>query len=181
PWVPYHFTVDESGQPILPATAPVPASGATLADLEVRIDKLNQEDAVRNLQNAFGYYVDRKMWDDVVDLFAADPVVEIAGVGTFKGKDGVRQAMELMGAQGLSHGELNDHPLFSVMVEVTPGHREAFARGIELGMIADADEGTSHWEFNVFRNRFVKEHGLWAIKELRVYPLLKADYAEGWG
>jgi hypothetical protein len=181
PWDPYHFTVDESGQPILPPTEPAPASDATLADLETRIDKLNQEDAVRNLQNAFGYYVDRKMWDDVVDLFAEDSAVEIAGVGTFRGKVGVRRAMELMGEQGLTYGELNDHPLFSVMVEVLPGHQEALTRGIDLGLVANASEGTSHWEFNVFRNRFAKEHGLWMIKELRIYPLLKADYAEGWG
>jgi len=181
PWDPYHFTVDETGIPIPPPTGPAPASGVTLADLEVRIDKLNQEDAVRNLQNAFGYYVDRKMWDDVVDLFAEDSAVEIAGVGTFKGKAGARQAMELMGAQDLSHGELNDHPLFSLLVEVLPGHREAVTRGIDFGMIADADKGTSRWEFSVFRNRFAKEDGLWTIKELRIFPLMKADYAEGWG
>ncbi len=91
PWDPYHFTVDETGTPVPPQTGPAPASGLTLADLEVRIDKLNQEDAVRNLQNAFGYYVDRKMWDDVVDMFAEDSAVEIAGVGTFKGKTGARR------------------------------------------------------------------------------------------
>jgi len=181
PWDPYHFTVDETGVPVAKPVGPAPASGLTLADLETRIDKLNQEDTVRNLQNAFGYYVDRKMWDDVVDMFAEDSAVEIAGVGTFKGKDGVRKAMELMGAQGLSHGELNDHPLFSVMVEVLPGHNEAVTRGIDFGLIADADEGTQHWEFNVFRNRFAIENGLWMIKELRLYPLMKADFAPGWG
>ena len=31
---------------------------------------MNDEDRVRNLQASYGYYVDRKMWDDVVDLFA---------------------------------------------------------------------------------------------------------------
>ncbi len=34
--------------------------------------------SARNLQNAYGYYVDRKMWDDVTDLFTADGVLEIA-------------------------------------------------------------------------------------------------------
>jgi SnoaL-like protein len=32
---------------------------------------MNDEDAIRNLQNAYGYYMDRKMWDDVTDLFTA--------------------------------------------------------------------------------------------------------------
>ncbi len=120
------------------------------------------------------------MWDDVVDLFAEDSAVEIAGIGTFKGKAGVRQAMELMGKQGLSTGQLNDHPLFAVMVEPLPGHNEAVSRGIELGMIGDSSKKTSSWEFTTFRNRFVKDQGLWKIKELRLYPLMKANYAEGW-
>jgi len=177
---PYHFTVDQTGIPIPPAKGPAPATKATLAQLESRIEKLNIEDSVRNLQNAYGYYVDRKMWDDVVDLFAEDSAVEIAGVGTFKGKAGVRQAMELMGTQGLSTGQLNDHPLFAVMVEPLPGHNEAVSRGIALGMIGDSGKKTSSWEFTTFRNRFVKDQGLWKIKELRLYPLMKANYAEGW-
>ncbi|MBO9604187.1 MAG: nuclear transport factor 2 family protein [Novosphingobium sp.] len=177
----YHFTVDETGVPIPAPQGPAPASGTTLAAVEERVDRLNQEDAVRNLQNAYGYYVDRRMWDDVVDLFADDCAVEIAGVGTFRGKAGVRQAMERMGPQGLTHGQLNDHPLFSVMVEVLPGHREALSRGIQLGMTGEADKGTAAWEFATFRNRFVKDQGLWKIKELRLYPQLQADYANGWG
>lgn len=181
PQIPYHFTVDETGVPIPQPAGPAPRTSATLATLESRIDLLNQEDSVRNLQNAYGYYVDRKMWTDVVDLFADDAVVEIAGAGIFKGKDGARRAMELMGAEGLSHGQLNDRPLFGTMVEVLPGGTEAISRGLELGMIGEADKGTASWEFTIFRNRFAREQGLWKIKELRLYPLLKADYGPGWG
>ena len=39
---------------------------------------MNDEDKVRNLQNAYGYYMDRKMWDDVTDLFTADGALSIA-------------------------------------------------------------------------------------------------------
>jgi hypothetical protein len=45
--------------------------------------------------------------------------------------------------------------------------------------------GTAHprgaWRFSRFRNRFVKEDGLWKLKELRVTPLVQADYPSGWG
>jgi hypothetical protein len=144
------------------------------------IDRLNDEDSVRNLQHAYGYYVDRKMWDDVVDLFTQDSVVEIKGAGTFKGAKGVRQAMERMGPAGLQDGQLNDHPLFDTIVQVLPGGREALSRGIDLGMIGEASKGTARWELSVFRNRFVKEDGLWKLKELRVYPILDVDYFKGW-
>src|SRR4029077_15937798 len=112
PLVPYHFTIEESGIPLPAATGTPPRSKQTLAELEQRIQRLNDEDAVRNLQHAYGYYVDRKMWDDVVDLFVEDSAVHINGVGVFRGRTGVRQVMERMGPAGLRHGELNDRPIF---------------------------------------------------------------------
>jgi hypothetical protein len=181
PLVPYHFSVDESGTPIPQPIGPASRGGQSLASLEQRIDALNDEDAVRNVQHAYGYYVDRKMWDDIVDLFAADSAVEINGVATFRGRDGVRRAMERMGSAGLRHGELNDRPLFDTIVRILPGGSEAISRGIELGLLGEADKGTAYWELAVFRNRFVKEGGLWKLKELRLYPIMRADYFKGWG
>ncbi len=180
PLFPYHFTVDETGIPIPAANGAAAASGATLASLNKRIAALNDEDAVRNLQSAYGYYVDRRMWDDVVDLFAADSAATLNG-RRFAGKAGVRRAIETMGPQGLTHGVLNEHPLFDVMVKIRPDGHEAESRGIELAMLGEADKGKASWEINVFHNRFVKEGGIWKLKEMRVTPLMRADYASGWG
>jgi hypothetical protein len=181
PLIPYHFTVDESGVPVPQAAGAAPPCGQSLASLEQRIIALNDEDAVRNVQHAYGYYVDRKMWDDVVDLFADDSAVELNSVGTFTGHNGVRRAMERMGPAGLKHGQLNDHLLFDTIVQILPSGSEAVSRGIELGMLGEADKGTAQWEISVYRNRFVKENGLWKLKELRLYPVMRADYFMGWG
>jgi len=181
PIVPYHITTDQTGRPIPPAQGAAPRADATLGELEGRIAALSEEDAVRNIQNSYGYYVDRKMWDDVVDLFAEGSRVEIAGVGTFSGKAGVRKAMERMGPAGLEQGQLNDHPLFATLVKVMPGGTEAYSRGIELAMLGDQAKGTAGWGINIFHNRFVKEGGLWKLKELRIFPLMSAPYNKGWG
>jgi len=181
PVVPYGIEAGLNGRPTEPGTGGAPASKATLAQLEARIAALNDEDAVRNLQNSFGYYVDRKMWDDVVDLFSDGARVEIAGVGDYAGKAGVRRAMELMGPQGLETGQLNEHLLFQTLVEVRPGGTEAYTRGIELGMLGDQAKGTAGWSIGIFRNRFVKEGGIWKFRELRLFPQMKADYDKGWG
>jgi hypothetical protein len=180
PLVPFHFTIEESGIPVPRASGAAPRSSESLATLVKKIDRLNDEDAVRNLQHAYGYYVDRKMWDDVVDLFAEESAVQFNG-DKFHGRAGVRQAMELMGPVGLKHGELNDRPIFDAIVTIEPGGHEAHSSGIELGMLGDADKGSAIWQFAVFRNRFVKEGGIWKFRELRMYPLMKADYFTGWG
>src|SRR5690606_40976556 len=85
------------------------------------------------------------------------------------------------GPEGLGYGQLNERPIFDVVVEVLPGGREARCRGIELGLLGDATRGEGWWEFSVICARLVKDGGLWRIKELSLTPLLRADYAEGWG
>jgi hypothetical protein len=181
PVVPRHYTVDSSGIPIPPATGPAPKSDATLASLTSRVNRLNDEDRVRNLQSAYGFYQDRKMWDDVVDLFADEGVVEVGGQGVRRGKVEIRRWLETMGPAGLTHGQLNDRPQFDVIVEVAPGGNEAWARGIELGMLGEADQEQGWWEIAAFKNRFVKDGGVWKLRELRRFPLMKADVFRGWG
>lgn len=179
PITPYHFTADETGTPIPSSSGDAPPTTQTAAQISHRIDALNDEDSVRNLQDSYGYYVDRKMWSDVVDLFVPDSTVTIEGVGTWTGPSGVRTAMERMGPEGLTHGQLNDHPIFDLVVDVAPNGQEATTRGIEVGMLGNADTKQGSWEFNVFRNHFVKEDGLWRLKDLDITPLLSANYYQG--
>ena len=179
--LPYHFSPDESGIPIPTPVGTAPKAQATLDELMERIAVMNDEGLVRNLQAAYGYYVNRRMWDDVNDLFAADGVYELGGNGIYVGRDGVRKAHERMGPAGLTDGILNDRLQFDTVVQLAPGRREAHVRGLELGLLGDANSGKGYWEVSVYDNRFVKEDGLWKVREMRVFPLFKADYSEGWG
>lgn len=181
PVVPKHFDVDTAGIPIPPASGPAPRSKATLASLQQRVDRLNDEDRIRNLQSALGFYEDRKMWDDVVDLFSADGVVEVSGQGVWRGPAGIRRWLESHGPAGLSHGQLNDRVQNDVIVTILPGRNEAFARGIELGMLGEADQEKGWWEVATFHNRFVKEEGVWKIREMRRFVVMKTDIFQGWG
>ena len=91
---PFHYDVSRVGKPFLdvpePARAATPQTLATLAnrmsDLAARAQRLSDEIDVTNLQHAYGYYVDRKMWDDVADLFAGDGTMEIGLRGVYAGK-----------------------------------------------------------------------------------------------
>jgi hypothetical protein len=180
PVVPHHFDTTTAGIPIPPAVGAAPATKATLAQLQKRVDTLNDIDRVRNLQSAYGYYADRKMWDDVVDLFARDGVVEVGGQGIWRGPAGVRKWLDSQGKAGLSHGQLNDRGQNDVIVTIAPGGNEAFARGLELGMLGEADQEKGWWEVAVFRNRFVKENGVWKIREMRRFVVMKTDIFQGW-
>src|SRR6266567_597218 len=58
-----------------------------LAELEHRLGILEDTLAIRNLQHAYGYYLDKCLYDEVVDLFAEEGEVIFIG-GVYKGKKG---------------------------------------------------------------------------------------------
>lgn len=184
--VPYHFTTDETGIPVPELAADAPMRNpdlnpeTVLPELEQRIAAMNAEDQVRNLQNAYGYYVDRKMWDDVVDLFAEDAILEPADGERYEGPASIRRAYERMGPAGLEDGQLNDHMQLDMIVAVGANGLEAQSRGIEWALLGDAEAGTAQMQLAVFLNRYVFEVDAWRIIEMRVFPVMKTDYYEGW-
>lgn len=177
--VPYHYTPDQAGVPIPLARetkVPLPAGR-----LDAEADQILAATAAQNLQAAFGFYLDRKMYDDIVDLFAEDARVDIAGVGRFAGKAGVRRMLVRFGSKpGLAHGELDDRPQLMPVVTVDAAAREASVRSYELGMTG-RHQGESFWSVAI--NRFTMRRdsdGAWRIAALERWPRMRAAYEKGW-
>jgi hypothetical protein len=181
PYIPFHFTAESSGMPVPPADGEASLYNGTIEQLAARIHKLNAEDEVRNLMHSHGFYVDRRMWTNVVDLHTQNTTVRFANGTAYTGKAGVRTILERMGPEGLTQGINNDHPIFDMLVEVDGDGREATARGIEIAMLGDANTHAASWEFNVFRTRCVKQNGIWKVQDVVITPLVVADYYQGWG
>ena len=186
PFVPYNFTVEEGQQPV-PAGLMEAAqnwssdeiSEEDLSDAEAAIEGLFAEDAVFKMQNIYGYYVDRKMWDDVADLFMDEAAYEVAGVGIWQGADSIRQGLERDGPLGLQYGQVNDQVQLHTVVEVDPNGVEATARGMQWGFLTP-ELGQAYWMVSTFVNRYVLQDGVWRINEMRIYPKMKSDYYVGW-
>ena len=186
--IPIHYDPARAGTPILecpglPAAADGPRSLTTLtrrlADLSRRAQMLNDENEVENLQHIYGYYVDRKMWNDVVDLFTEEATIELGLQGVYSGKTSIRRALNQFGPPGLREGELSDHLQLETIVHVAPDGRSAKARGIELVMSGVNGVG-GEWGEGVFENEFTKQNGVWKIKALHYYPRLRTDCDKGW-
>ena len=185
--VPYHYDAQGAGTPI-PAEArkvtrtepsqTLPALASRLAVLERRAQQINDASEVQNLQHAYGFYVDRKLWDDVADLFTVDATLELGAQGVYVGKTSIRHALDQFGAGGLKEGDLNDQLQLETVVTVAPDGRSARAQGIQLGMTSHA--GAGQWSESLFQNEYVKEAGVWKIRSVRLYPRFTSDYYVGW-
>ncbi|WP_158512726.1 nuclear transport factor 2 family protein [Sphingobium sp. SYK-6] len=179
--VPYHYTPRSAGIPIpeLATPAPLEDAAGTVAALDAPLTQMIAENAVRNLQNAYGYYVDRRMWDDVSDLFETDGTLDIAGLGAWNGQASIRRGLERQGPAGIGAGELNEHVQVAMIVTVDPDGMQARARGLELAMTGRNDD-KGYWAVSIFENVYRKRDGIWRIAAMNLHPRFRADYEQGW-
>jgi triacylglycerol lipase len=149
------------------------------SDLAHRATLLSDETEIENLQKIYGYYLDRRMWDEVADLFAADGTIEMDLRGVYAGKTRVREFLNLLGPEGISDGQLNDHVQLQVVVDVAEDGRTAKSRSRELNMTG-VHESHGEWSEGIYENSFVKEDGVWKLAALRYFPTFISDYDQGW-
>lgn len=166
-----------------------------------QIGMLEDVNAIRKLQHAYGYYLDKCLYKEVVDLFAEDGEAHFNG-GIFKGRDkGVRRLYIdgfgkafTGGVNGPAHGFLLEHFQLQDIVDVAPDRNTAKAR-FRCFMQAGAHktsrspmgeaarkQGTAiqWWEGGMYENTYVRENGVWKIKILNYRAFWHADYATGW-
>jgi len=67
----------------------VAALASRVEELANEVGLLNDAQAIRKLQHAYGYYLDKCLYDEVVDLFCESCEVRFMG-GIFKGRAGAR-------------------------------------------------------------------------------------------
>ncbi|HTY64832.1 MAG TPA: nuclear transport factor 2 family protein, partial [Acidobacteriota bacterium] len=173
--------IQDIANPLPPREKPqtLAALSRRLAGLTHRAQMLSDAADVENLQHAYGYYVDRKMWDDVADLFAADATMELGRQGVYAGKRSIRRALDQFGRQGLQEGEVNDRLQLQTIVDIAADGRSAKARGVELAMLG-VNGVSAQWGEGIFENEFVKYNGVWQFRVMHFYPRLLTDYDKGW-
>ena len=174
---PFHYTPDQAGQIV---TGRAAASARPAGELANEATLLLRLGTAENLANAYGYYLDRKMFDDIADLFASDGQIDVAGQGVYNGTAGVRKFLGRYGVPGLARGELNDHPLLMPLPSISADGSTALVRVVELGMTG-WHGGQGFWSASIDTFLLRRDApGHWRIQQLHIRPLMRADYNAGW-
>ncbi|MDR2215243.1 MAG: nuclear transport factor 2 family protein, partial [Nevskiaceae bacterium] len=144
-------------------TQPVLAAQSSGIDAEIdaltaRVEKLEGTRAIKKLQRAFGYYVDRGLWGDAADLFADRGTIEIGLDGVYVGRDRIREYLKRLhgGQEGLIYGQLNEWITLQPAVFIAPDGRTATARWRDQGMLGQYKKH-AEWRDGVYENAYVKE------------------------
>jgi hypothetical protein len=145
-----------------------------VAELSLRNGVLEDIQAIRTLHFKYGYYMDKWLFPEIVDLFAEEGSEVHFLNGIFKGKTGVQR---MFGGgfdiKGPTYGILTDHLLLQDIVDVAPDRMTAKGRFrcFLMGGVHESKPNTTpipsqFWEGGVYENTYVKENGVWKIKIL---------------
>lgn len=165
-------------------------------DLQQQVGVLEDVHAIRRLQHAYGYFIDKCLYDETVDCFSDSGEVWFMG-GKFKGKAGIRRlycdrfrARFTGGKNGPVPGFLLDHPQLQDIIDVAPDRRTALGRArsfMQAGRHRDhSDESRpgwamrQWWEGGIYENTYVREDGVWKLLILNYRPVWHATFEDGW-
>ncbi|MGY1841359.1 MULTISPECIES: nuclear transport factor 2 family protein [unclassified Modestobacter] len=163
---------------------------ARIAELEQRLTRTEDEQAIRRLQYQYGYYLDKTLYEEVVELFADDGAEVHFLHGVFHGKEGVRRLYvgRFMnkfadGHNGPRYGRLLDHPQMQGVITVAEdglSARGRFRSIMQAGNHETVEGFRQWWEGGIYENQYVKQDGQWRIKVLNFRSLWQGQFDQGW-
>ena len=168
---------------LVPASASAQASvDREIAELTQRVERLEGHRAVKKLQRAFGYYVDRGLWSEAADLFADEGTIEIGLDGVYVGRERIAEYLKRLhgGQEGLIYGQLNEWVTLQPSISVAADGRSATARWRDLGMLGQYKKH-AEWRDGIYENTYVRgADGIWRIGSLHLWVNFEVPYEKGW-
>ncbi len=168
------------------------AADAGSADMQQRLSQLKADvqagediQAIKKLQKAYGFYLDKGMWEDLANLFADDAVANYPA-GVYVGKKSIREHvyMNVGGHKeccilGLGNNRLYNHMNIQPVVHLAPDGKTAYGRWRALATFGSPG-GIAIWAEGVYEMVYKKDHGVWKIEKLDYYDGFGAPYQTGW-
>jgi hypothetical protein len=193
PWLFYAalaFVAGCGGDPETAETAPAATSAeanqiaalqARLTDLQARKQRIEDSNAIKRLQRAYGYYMEEALWDEVLQLFADDATFEFGRDGVYIGKQRIREYLYALndGMQGLREGQLQEHLELMPVLTMDDDGMRAKARWNTI-MLLGTHGSDAMWGEGPYENEYVKQDGVWKISKLRWFQTILVPYEGGW-
>jgi acetyl esterase/lipase len=160
--------------------APVSDVDAALAEAERLVGRVKDVHEIDNLESAYGYYLDKNLWNDLANLFSRDGSIELAQRGVYKGQR-VREFLVQVfgrGQEGPVAGRLGNHLQLQPVIHVSEDGRTAKIRSRMLQQMSFGPRASMGGA--IYENEAVKEDGLWRLRSVHAYNTFSASYQGGW-
>ena len=150
---------------------------ARIEALEARALAAEDFRELMNLQAAYGYYVDKGLWDKAAALFAENGTLEIAGRGVYVGRERVRQYLRHL--PPYEDGTIYNHMQLQPVLHIDSAAGTAKGRWRTLMMVGFLGR-EGRWGEATYENSYIRENGKWRIASLHGIINFYAEYDQGW-
>ena len=135
--------------------------------------------ASENLATAYGYYIDEFAWDETADIFSRDGSKELSYVGTYVGRERIRQSLKLRYPNPKSPDFLTLHQVVQPVIHVSADARTAKIRA-RLFQMGGPSGGEGSWVSGIYENTSVDEGGTWKLSGMDLDYVWRAPSRGGW-
>jgi len=163
----------------------------TVKKMKTKERALEETEAIKKLQRAYGYYLEHWEEDQIVELFSHNPEVsvEINDSGLYKGYEAVKNSFNFADHY-TAYGGIKKAPgeflhiliPLSGIVDLEPGGKRAKGRWYGFGLIAQRRAGKLQAIIScgIWENEYIKEAKIWKILKLRWATIIASPLDEGW-
>jgi hypothetical protein len=144
-----------------------------ILQLRAQLGVLQDKDEIRELQYAYGYFIDNRMFREMADLFADQGAhMEIGNRGRYIGKERIHAfLLDVLGGGrwGLLRDEVINHVQQQMIITVDADRQHARARS-RAQVQGNSPPDTPHFLLadGVYENEYVREGGRWKILGITV-------------
>lgn len=161
---------------------------ARIKYLEDKLKKVEDIEAIKKLQRAYGYYLEHWCVEDILSLFSQSPEVVVkVHAGEFRGPESIRRFF--LHGRDVDPGTVKHPPTFlhqvmqlSPIIDVAPDGNRAWGRWYGFGANAFEVPGgiAPGWMDGVYENEYIKEDGVWKFLKFYWYMFFHAPYTLSW-
>jgi hypothetical protein len=163
----------------LPPVKTAAAIASLLTATERSIERSKAYHASENLTSAYGYYIDEFAWDETADIFSREGWKELSYVGTYVGRERIRQSLKLRYPNGKSPNFLTVHQIVQPVIHVSADAKSAKIRG-RLFQLGGPEKGEGSWISGIYENTSVDEGGTWKLSGMDLDYIWTAPSRGGW-
>jgi hypothetical protein len=130
-------------------------------ELQKKVTTLEDIEAIRKLEAAYGYFIEHLLYEEIGDCWAENGVMEWLGLGRFVGRDTIKKQWQATAEGFHKRGQgLHPGPRYCGYITINPDGKTAAGRWYVAG---------SHNGMEMLcENRYIKENGVWKYSLLSV-------------
>jgi len=157
--------------------------GKKVKYLEQKVRTIEDIEAIKRLQQAYGFYLERGMYQEIVDCFSDSTDVTLNWLqGQYRGKEGVKEYFAFLSKEFSPPALLHQLMQLAGIVDVNTDGVTARGRWYGFGPVffPKTMGGRRILFSGIYENEYVKEDGVWKILSLKWMMPYALDIPNGW-